>query len=64
MSKFSFENIHFKNDFDKIKKSFLLNLKIKISKKFYLWRYLKNNKFLLCCKKTKDNNRSCWIYKI
>lgn len=45
MSKFSFENIHFKNDFDKIKKSFLLNLNIKISKKFYLWRYLKNNKF-------------------
>ena len=29
MSKFSFENIHFKNDFDKIKKKFFIKFKNK-----------------------------------
>ena len=46
MSKFSFENIHFKNDFDKIKKVFI-KFKHKNIQKFYLWRYLKNNKFFV-----------------
>ena len=39
-----FKNINIKKDFKIIKKKFLLNFRKKISKEFYVWRYLLSNR--------------------
>lgn len=50
-----FKNIDIKKDYKIIKKKFLQNFKKKISKEFYLWRYLLNNKiYCYIIKKQKE----------